>query len=99
MTNSGLDMYASCGDLDLMSKSTPTKDFKMCTKHNAPCEFFHFETRMTLCAQCLVEKQMNRNMCIESRAFCQAVMQRFVTLLDNATYMPLEHVQKEKEYV
>ena len=31
--NSGLDMYASCGDLDLMSKSTPTKEFKMCTKH------------------------------------------------------------------
>mgnify|MGYP006975747166 CR=1 FL=1 len=25
-------------------------------------------------------------------------MQRFVTLLDNATYMPLEHIQKEKEY-
>ena len=25
-------------------------------------------------------------------------MQRFVILLDNAAYMPLEHVQKEKEY-
>ena len=25
-------------------------------------------------------------------------MQRFVRLLDNATYMPLEHIQKEKEY-
>ena len=25
-------------------------------------------------------------------------MQRFVVLLDNAAYMPLEHVQKEKEY-
>ena len=25
-------------------------------------------------------------------------MERFVTLLDNATYMPIEHIQKEKEY-
>ena len=25
-------------------------------------------------------------------------MQRFVTLLDNATYMPCEYIQKEKEY-
>ena len=33
-----------------------------------------------------------------SRDFCHALMQRFVTLLDNAAYMPLEHVQKEKEY-
>lgn len=33
-----------------------------------------------------------------SRDFCHALMQRFVKLLDNAAYMPLEHVQKEKEY-
>ena len=25
-------------------------------------------------------------------------MQRYITLLDNATYMPCEHIQKEKEY-
>ena len=25
-------------------------------------------------------------------------MQRWITLLDNATYMPVEHIQKEKEY-
>ena len=25
-------------------------------------------------------------------------MQRFVTLLDNITYLPIEHIQKEKEY-
>lgn len=26
------------------------------------------------------------------------MMQRYLTLLDNATYMPSEHIQKEKEY-
>ena len=26
------------------------------------------------------------------------LMERYVTLLDNATYMPIEHIQKEKEY-
>jgi len=41
---------------------------------------------------------MDRDLCVEARKFCQALMQRYVTLLDNATYMPIEHVQKEKEY-
>ena len=25
-------------------------------------------------------------------------MQRYICILDNATYMPCEHIQKEKEY-
>ena len=33
-----------------------------------------------------------------ARDFCQGLMQRYVNLLDNATYMPCEHIQKEKEY-
>lgn len=94
----GLDEYASCGDLDLMSKATENKDFSVCPEHNSPKELFHFDTRMTLCSQCLVDKRIDRGNCVEARKFCQAVMQRFVTLLDNATYMPIEHVQKEKEY-
>lgn len=35
---------------------------------------------------------------MQARAYCDAVMQRYITLLDNATYMPSEHIQKEKEY-
>ena len=95
---SGLDMYASCGDAELMSKATESKEFTMCADHNNPKELFHFETRMILCSQCLVDKRMDRDLCVEARKFCQALMQRYVTLLDNATYMPIEHVQKEKEY-
>ena len=36
--------------------------------------------------------------CVLARDYCQTIMQRYITLLDNATYMPCEHVQKEKEY-
>lgn len=35
---------------------------------------------------------------MSARLFCQQIMQRYVTLLDNATYMPAEHIQKEREY-
>ena len=71
----------------------------MCTEHhNSPKELFHRELRQTLCSQCLVDRQLDRDSCVEARKFCQQLMQRFVTLLDNATYMPIEHVQKEKEY-
>ena len=36
--------------------------------------------------------------CVLARDYCQTIMQRYITLLDNATYMPCEHIQKEKEY-
>lgn len=36
--------------------------------------------------------------CISARTFCEGVMNRYITLLDNATFMPSEHIQKEKEY-
>lgn len=46
---SGLDIYSSCGDVDLMSKQTPKG-------HNVEKEFFHFETRQSLSAQDLIDK-------------------------------------------
>ena len=70
----------------------------MCPDYNAPKEFFHPASRQTYCAQALVDKQIERAECIPARQYCQSIMQRYVTLLDNATYMPCEHIQKEKEY-
>ena len=61
-------------------------------------EHFYFPTRMTFCTQCLAEKNISRADCADTRKFCSAMMHRFTTLLDNATFMPVEHVQKEKEY-
>lgn len=78
--------------------SVHEKSTSVCPEHSIPRDMFHQPTRMTLCSQCLVDKQISRDQCVESRKFCQAMMERFVALLDNATYMPIEHMQKEKEY-
>ena len=67
-------------------------------KYNQPKEYFHESTRQTLCAGELEEKNIDVLDCVMARDFCQGLMQRYVNLLDNATYMPCEHIQKEKEY-
>lgn len=74
------------------------KQFTMCDVYNSPKELFHQASCTTYCSQMLVDKQIDREKCVEARVFCQQLMERYVTLLDNATYMPIEHIQKEKEY-
>lgn len=36
--------------------------------------------------------------CLDAREWCDSFIQRYIVLLDNATYMESEHIQKEKEY-
>ena len=95
---SGPDIFMQAGDSDLASFSTKHSQFTMCTKYNQPKEYFHEATRQTLCNGELEEKQIDMLDCVLARDFCQGIMQRYVTLLDNATYMPCEHIHKEKEY-
>ena len=35
---------------------------------------------------------------VPARDYCDSIMKRYIKLLDIATYMPSEHVWKEKEY-
>ena len=92
-------MYSLGGpDLANFASKTNEKKFQMCQTHLHPKEYFFYPTRMTLCGECLIEKSINQNDCTDARKFCQAMMHRFTTLLDNATHMPNEHIQKEKEY-
>ena len=35
---------------------------------------------------------------VEAQDYCMKVMQRYIDILDDATYMPTEYFQKEKEY-
>lgn len=35
---------------------------------------------------------------VEAQDYCMKVMQRYIDILDDATYMPNEHIWKEKEY-
>ena len=90
-------MY-SLGGPSLENFRVSEKQFQMCQDHQSGKEHFYYPTRMTFCSQCLADKQIDKKDCIGSRQFCQAMMHRFTTLLDNATFMPVEHIQKEKEY-
>ena len=68
------EMYESAGDADLASLSNTTKQMTMCQDHNSPKEYFHIETRQTLCSQCLVDKELDRKDCTEARKYCQEIM-------------------------
>lgn len=46
----------------------------------------------------MAEQKIPLSECISSREYCDKIMFRYITLLDNATFMPSEHIQKEKEY-
>ena len=83
---------------DVMSISNTTKQITVCQEHGQNKEYFHVSSRQMLCPQCLSERKIQADDCVSSRQYCSDMMQRYITLLDNATYMPTEHVQKEKEY-
>ena len=52
-----------------------------------------------MCATCVYEDDtLDRDTLFDSRKICQDHMVRWVALLDNATYMPIEHIQKEREF-
>ena len=68
------DMYSSAGDKDLASMSNTTKQISMCEIYNQPKEYFHYPTRQTLCAQRLVDLQLDRADCVDARAFCTSMM-------------------------
>ena len=51
-----------------------------------------------MCKGYMEEHKISKESVVDARDYCQSIMQRYITLLDNATYMPCEHIQKEKEY-
>ena len=67
-------MYSSCGDEALGKFSNTTKQISMCEVYNQPKEYFHYPTRQTMCAQMLVDKQIDRKDCVEARTFCTNMM-------------------------
>ena len=67
-------------------------------KYGQPKEFFSLSLKETMCKGYMEENKIDPNSVVDAREYCQKIMQRYITLLDNATYMPCEHIQKEKEY-
>jgi len=69
------DIYSSSGDPDLASMSNTTKQLTMCGDHpSMPKEWFHPQSRQTHCAQCLVDKQIDKQDCMEARTYCTKMM-------------------------
>ena len=89
---------AAAANIDLASISNTTKQVTVCPNTGQNKEFFHLASRQLLCQQDILDKKMSTEDCMMARTYCSEMMQRYITLLDNATYMPSEHVQKEKEY-
>ena len=50
------------------------------------------------CTEEMVRDKLNLSECVDSRVYCDSIMQRYIVVLDNATFIPCEHIQKEKEY-
>ena len=67
-------------------------------KYNQPKEYFSLKLKETMCKGYIEEHNIDPDSVVDAREYCQGIMQRYITLLDNATYMPCEHIQKEKEY-
>ena len=62
-------------------------------------EYFSKILNSGLCATCVYDDDdLDRDTLCDSRNFCHDQMMRWVALLDNATYMPVEHIQKEREF-
>lgn len=66
--------------------------------HGNPREYFHMQRKFLGCPTEIEKQGLNLSDCVPARSYCEQIMQRYITLLDNATFMPSEHIQKEKEY-
>jgi hypothetical protein len=63
-----------------------------------PKEYFNFKEKKLGCQEEMAQAKIPLDDCVNARKFCDSIMQRYIVVLDNATFMPCEHIQKEKEY-
>lgn len=63
-----------------------------------PKQYFSLSDRKLGCHEEMKQANINLDECVNARTYCDEVMQRYIVVLDNATFMPCEHIQKEKEY-
>ena len=79
------------------NSSTTTKTIDM-SPHGNPREWFHPGRKFIGCAEEMDKQGLSLSDCVNARAYCEGIMGRYIALLDFATFMPSEHIQKEKEY-
>ena len=79
------------------SDSNQSKTVDM-SPHGNPREWFHTGRKFIGCSEEIEKQGLALSDCVNARAYCEAIMGRYIVLLYNATFMPSEHIQKEKEY-
>ena len=85
-----------CGQLASLSAST--KRVTTDEKYKQPMEFFSMELNKTMCRGYAEDNNIKVETLLNASDYCQSVMMRYIHLLDKATFMPAEHIQKEREY-
>jgi len=75
-------------------------DLTQCPKHpNRHIEYFSVELEKGLCPSCVYEEdEIDKTTLSSAKTMCDDMMKRWVNLIDNATYMPIEHLFKEKDF-
>ena len=65
-----------------------------CKHHkNRKLEYYSKELKKTLCSNCVYElPDLDRETLSDGYALCRNLRERWMRLLDNATYMPCEHI-------
>ena len=61
-------------------------------KYGQPKDFFCAARRETMCKGYIEDNKIDPATVVDARDYCQKIMQRYIRLLDNATYMPCEHI-------
>ena len=82
----------------MASLSNTTKQVNVDPEFGGNLTYFHVASRQLYSEESIAAKKMKKSDLVSARDYCNAMMKRYINLLDNATYMPSEHVQKEKEY-
>ena len=80
--------------------SKQENDLKSCPKHpNRHIEYFSVEMGYGLCPSCVYEVEgLEKSSLADAKKTCTDLLARWVNLIDNATYMPVEHLFKEKDF-
>ena len=56
------------------------------------------ELNKTMCRGYAEDNKIDIETLVSAKDYCQSVIMRYLHLLDKATFMPAEHIQKEREY-
>lgn len=61
------------------------------SSYGNPKIYYHIQSKKLGCEVEMSKEKILLSECINARQFCDGIMQRYIVMLDNATFMPSEH--------